>query len=99
MEKIKISQKGIYSSGIVSDVLRNFYIGTLDGSCISLSQVTNKIVWKSQLSSPVFASPCLINKISHIEILFIEVLGRVHAYHADVGNKVSEIKDCNQNSC
>ncbi|KAK6618180.1 hypothetical protein RUM44_002631 [Polyplax serrata] len=83
LKQIQLSDKGIFSSGVVST--SNFFIGTLDGTCVALCQNSCDMKWKKKLESPVFASPCLLpdNKI-----IFIEVVGSVHCFNATDGSLV-----------
>ncbi|GLG97982.1 uncharacterized protein LOC103516990 isoform X3 [Gryllus bimaculatus] len=63
---------------------------TLDGTCVSLSEKTGKLQWKTHVSSPVFSSPALVH--SSQGVIFTEVIGIVHCFSAINGDKMWQFK-------
>ncbi|GLG97984.1 Acyl-CoA synthetase family member 4 [Gryllus bimaculatus] len=87
---ISPSTSSIYASACISSNNCMVYIATLDGTCVSLSEKTGKLQWKTHVSSPVFSSPALVH--SSQGVIFTEVIGIVHCFSAINGDKMWQFK-------
>lgn len=84
IKKIKLSERGIFSSGVTCRQLKTFYIATLDGTCVCMCQESDDVKWRLKLEAPVFASPVLMDE----HVIFTEVIGRLNCCKSRTGEKV-----------
>ncbi|KAK0159317.1 hypothetical protein PV328_010207 [Microctonus aethiopoides] len=71
---------------LIDDETMSVIFVLLDGNCISLDQITGKIRWKYQLTSPIFSSPTFIN--NNKILIIADVNGNIVALRKDSGEKL-----------
>lgn len=89
--KAELNNGSISATPVVHHGTNSVLLGTLDGTCVSLDQISGNIRWICHLPHPIFSAPV----ISRNEcIIFCDVSGVLTTFDIDSGNQVRMINTC-----
>ncbi|XP_033211655.1 beta-alanine-activating enzyme [Belonocnema kinseyi] len=81
----KASEGSISATARMHFETRTLLFGTLDGTCISLDQVSGKIKWRNSLLDPIFSAPAIFKSGT---VVFANVSGKLTCFNILSGHKL-----------
>lgn len=83
---MKASEGSISGTARLHNETQSLFFGTLNGTCVSLDQVSGNIKWQYSFLDPVFSAPAILETGN--VIIFASVSGKLACLNIESGEKV-----------